>query len=139
MLRDQIAAWGTAEFREPAPPEAIQTAEDKLGAPLPSELRELLGETDGVVGEYGLGLVWTAERIGDDNARFRADPDFSDLYLPFEGLVFFSDAGNGDQFAVSLRGAQDVYAWNHEDDSRVWVASTILEFLRRWMTGELTI
>lgn len=139
MLSEQIATWGTADFHEPATPQSIRAAEAKLGAPLPSELRELLSETDGVVGEYGLGLVWTAERIGEDNARFRSDLEFADLYLPFEGLVFFSDAGNGDQFAASLRGAQDVYVWNHEDDSRVWVASTVLDFLKRWMTDELTI
>ena len=139
VLREQIAAWGQADFREPAAPEAIQTAEARLGAPLPNELRELLSETDGVVGEHGLGLVWAADRIGEDNAHFRSNPNFSDLYLPFEGLVFFSDAGNGDQFAISLRGAQDVFMWDHEDDSRIWVASTILDFLRRRMTGELTI
>lgn len=139
MLTEQIAVWGTADFREPATVEAIQTAEAQLGAPLPRELRELLSETDGVVGEYGLDLVWSADRIGKDNARFRSDPNFSDLYLPFEGLVFFSDAGNGDQFAISLRGARDVFVWNHEDDSRMWVAPTVLDFLRRWMTGELTV
>ena len=104
MLSGQIAAWGTADFRERAAPQSIRAAEAKLGAPLPSELRDLLSETNGVEGEYGLGLVWTAERIGEDNARFRSDPEFTDLYLPFEGLVFFSDAGNGDQFAISLRG-----------------------------------
>jgi SMI1-KNR4 cell-wall len=139
VLREQIAAWGRADFRDPATPGSIQTAEAKLSAPFPGDLRELLSETDGVVGEYGVGLVWSAQRIGEDNAHFRSNPDFLDLYLPFEGLVFFGDAGNGDQFAISLRGAQDVFVWNHEDDSRVWVASTLLDFLRRWMTDELTI
>jgi hypothetical protein len=139
VLRERISTWGTAGFREPASVEAIRAAEGKLGTPLPDEIRDLLSETNGVEGEYGLGLVWPAERIGDDNARFRSDPTYADLYLPFEGLVFFSDAGNGDQFAMSLRGAGDIYVWNHEDDSRMWVASTVMEFLRRWMTGELQI
>jgi SMI1 / KNR4 family (SUKH-1) len=139
VLSEQIATWGTADFRQPATPASIRTAEAKLGAPLPIELRDLFRESDGVKGEYGLDLVWTAERIGEDNALFRSDPEFARLYLPFEGLVFFSDAGNGDQFAVSLRGPQDVYVWNHEDDSRMWVASSVLDFLRRWMTNELTI
>ena len=139
MLRDEISAWGTADFREPATPGAVAEAEAKLGAPIPGELRDLLGATDGVVGEYGLEVVWTAKRIGDDNARFRSDPAFAELYLPFEGLVFFADGGNGDQFAISLRGPQDIYVWNHEDDSRTWVASTVMDYLKRWMTGELTI
>lgn len=122
MLKEQISAWGTADFHEPATADAIAAAEAKLGAPLPGEIRDLLGETDGVDGEYGLALVWPAERIGEDDARFRADTSFADLYLPFDGLVFFSDAGNGDQFAISLRGAQDAFVWT--DTSRTWNASS---------------
>ena len=139
MLREQIASWGTADFREPATADAINAAEAALGAPFPVEIRDLLSETDGVDGERGLALVWPAERIGKDNAYFRSSQTFADLYLPFEGLVFFSDPGNGDQFAISLRGAQDIFVWDHEDDSRTWVASTIMDFLRRWMTGELQV
>lgn len=127
MLRDQISAWGIAEYREPATQEVVAETEAKLGDPIPGELRELLSSTDGVVGEYGLQLVWTAQRIGDDNARFRSDPAFAELYLPFEGRVFFADAGNGDLFAISLRRARDIYVWNHEDDSRTWVASTVMD------------
>ena len=139
MLREQITDWGTANFHEPATDGAIAAAEAALGTKLPDEILDLLRETDGVDGEYGLALVWPAERIGKENAHFRSDQTFKDLYLPFEGLVFFSDGGNGDQFAISLRGPQDIYVWNHEDDSRTWVASTLVEFLRRWMTGELQI
>lgn len=139
MLTERISSWGTAVFREPASPGTILEAEAQLGAPMPDELRDLLRETDGLEGEYGLDLVWTAERVGTDNARFRSDPDFAELYMTFEGLLFFADAGNGDQFAISLRGPQDIFVWNHEDDSRTWVASTVMNFLRAWMTGELSV
>ena len=139
MLMDDIATWGRVTFRSPATAEAIGSAESALGAPLPEELRELLRETDGIDGEHGLGLLWPAARIGEDNARLRSDPIFGEHYLPFDGLVFFSDAGNGDQFAISMRGPQDVYVWNHEDDSRTWVASTVTEFVRLWLAGELSV
>ena len=42
-------------------------------------------------------------------------------------------------FAVSLRGPNDVFVWNHEDDSRLWVASTPIQYLQRWLSGELEV
>lgn len=42
-------------------------AEEKLGVEFPDDLRSLLGESDGVEGEYGLGLVWPIDRIIEDN------------------------------------------------------------------------
>ncbi|TDO54679.1 hypothetical protein EV643_101469 [Kribbella sp. VKM Ac-2527] len=84
-------------------------------------------------------LMWSAERIAQDNTRFRGSVDFAELYMPFDPLVFFSDAGNGDQFAVVMRGNREVYVWNHEDDSRTWVAPTVLRFLEEWMTGRLKV
>lgn len=136
---DQISAWGEAHFRKPASSEAIQSAEADLGHPLPSDLRDLLAESDGVEGEYGLGLLWPAQRIASDNVQFRTEPAFAELYMPFEGLVFFADAGNGDQFFVSLRGNNEVYIWDHESDSRTWVAATFMTYLRGWMQGDLTV
>lgn len=134
-----IVEWGEAHPHEPATPAAIQSLEASLGHALPLELRELLSQSDGIDGQYGLGLVWSAERIASDNAYFRTDSDMATLYMPFSGLVFFADAGNGDQFFVSLRGANGVYVWDHESDSRTWVAATVLGYLETWMRGDLTI
>lgn len=61
VLREEISAWGAAEFHEPATADAIEAAEAYLGAPLPDEIRDLLSETDGIDGEYGLALVWPAK------------------------------------------------------------------------------
>lgn len=139
MLVDEIKHWGQAAFSPPASTGAIEACEVKLGHELPVQLRQLLAETNGIEGEYGLGLLWNTDRIADDNAQFRDDDHFRDLYMPFAGMVFFADAGNGDQFAVSLRGNKEVYVWNHEDDSRVWVAPTVMRYLENWMTGTLKI
>jgi hypothetical protein len=64
--------------------------------------------------------------------------------MPFDHLLFFGDAGNGDQFAFSIQadGAihrPDVFAWNHEDDSRVWVAPTLKVFFERSLAGKIKI
>lgn len=139
MLVDEIQHWGEASFDAPASAAALQACEHRLGHELPLPLRRLLAETNGIEGEYGLGLLWTTQRIADDNARFRDDEALRGLYLPFTGLVFFADAGNGDQFAVSLHGDHEVYVWNHVDDSRARVAPTIMRHLEHWMAGRLTV
>lgn len=86
-----------------------------------------------------LALLWNTQRIASDNAYFRNDADVRESFMPFAGLVFFADAGNGDQFAVSLSGNHEVYAWNHEDDSRAWVAPTVMRYLEEWMTRRLKV
>lgn len=134
---DDVSGWGTVTFAEPATGEAIQEMQTRLGDVLPLELRDLLMESDGLIDVDGVDCLWPVERIGVDNELFRTEPSFAQLYLPFEGLVFFADAGDGDQFAVCLRGAGGVFAWNHENDSRLWVAQGVMEFLHRWLTRTL--
>ncbi|MGY4644708.1 SMI1/KNR4 family protein [Cellulomonas sp. URHB0016] len=139
MFAERIARWGESVFAPPASPHQIAECEVALGHPLPADLRELLAETNGVEGSYGLDLVWSTERIARDNVLFRTYPDFAELYMPFDGLVLFADGGNGDHFAVALSGNREVFVWNHENDSRTWVASSVLRYLEEWMTGRLEV
>lgn len=111
-----------------------------MGSRLDEDLVALLLETNGVIGENGLALIWPVERIAEDNITFRTTPAFADLYMPFDPLVFFGDAGNGDQFAFVLRdGRKDVFAWNHENDSRTWVAPRLDRYLTWWIDGTITL
>ncbi|MEU0465173.1 SMI1/KNR4 family protein [Amycolatopsis sp. NPDC006131] len=135
---EEIQQWGPATFRPPATEAELQACEATLGHAIPDELRRLLAETNGIVDEMESPLLWNTQRISAENVYFRTSPDVQGLYMPFEGLVFFSDAGNGDQFGVSLSVGNEVYAWDHEDDSRMWVAQTVLDFLQGWMTGTIT-
>jgi hypothetical protein len=139
MLIERIAAWGEATFSPPASKNDLAAAAAALAAALPQQLAELLSETNGVEGEYGLGLVWDVARIVKDNTWFRTNGDYRELYMPFDGLLFFADAGNGDQFGIALAGNHEVYVWDHEDDSRRWVASTVMGYLESWMTGRLKV
>jgi hypothetical protein len=63
--------------------------------------------------------------------------------MPFDNLLFFADAGNGDQFAFPIQAGEvrrpDVFCWNHEDDSRIWVAPSLEKYLEWWLTGKLTV
>jgi hypothetical protein len=100
-------------------------------------------ESNGVRGEFDLHLIWPIERIREDNLAFRGNPDFPPLYMPFDSLVFFADAGNGDQFAFVVLNGQinrnDVFVWDHENDSRTWVAPTLADYLDWWLSGKLVL
>jgi hypothetical protein len=141
MWRERISGWtGEASFHEGASEVTIRACETALDQRLPGDLVELLRESNGVEGEYGLGLVWPIERIQADNLHFRADRMFGSLYMPFEPLLFFADAGNGDQFAFVMRNRPaDVFVWDHETDSRTMVAPSLATYLEWWLDGRINI
>lgn len=63
--------------------------------------------------------------------------------MPFEPLLFFADAGNGDMFAYTVCNGSvrrpDIFVWNHEDDSRTWVAPSLALYLEWWLSGKLKV
>ncbi|MFF5228670.1 SMI1/KNR4 family protein [Dactylosporangium sp. NPDC000521] len=97
--------------------------EQGLGRPVPADLRDLLAETDGLRGEWGLDVIWPAARILAGNQQFRTFEDFAELYAPFDGLLFFGDNGGGDQFAyLADAPTEGIFVWEHETDTRRRVA-----------------
>jgi hypothetical protein len=142
MWRALIAELAPAAvFADPAPEHVVAQAEKALGQPVPQHLADLLRETNGVAGDYGLGLIWNVERIVTDNLAFRQNEEYARLYMPFEPLLFFGDAGNGDQFALLSPPVDrdDVFAWDHESDDRQWVAANVEMYLRWWIGGKITL
>jgi cell wall assembly regulator SMI1 len=131
------------EFEPPALWAEVTLAEEQLGIKFPDTLRNVLFETNGVQDQYGSGLIWPLERIVADNMSFRANENFKDLYMPFDSLLFFADAGNGDQFTFAIQNGAihraDVFAWNHEDDSRFWVAPSLAKYLEWWLDGTIKL
>jgi SMI1 / KNR4 family (SUKH-1) len=130
-------------FSDAASDEEIEAVQKALGIALPDELVALLSETDGVADKHGGWFIWSCKQIRDDNLRFRSHPDFRELYMPFDSLVFFGDAGNGDQFAFPVCGQtiprRDVFAWNHENDSRTWVAPDLEKFVEWWFKEKIKL
>lgn len=144
MWKDFISSLTNQyEFNQPLSEQGILEVENRLHIKMPDELEDLLSESNGVMGEYGLNLIWDAKRIIEDNLRFRNSSNFKELYMPFDSLLFFGDAGNGDQFAyATLNGViskGSIYAWNHEDDSRIWVAPSLKKFFEWWIKGQIKI
>ena len=120
-----------------AEPSAVDTIEQRLGAPVPADLRALLLESDGLRDSSLLDVVWPAGRIVQDNADFRSYEDFAELYQPFDDLIFFGDNGGGDQFAVRpAEPAAGIFVWDHETDERRKVAEDLADYLRRILTSD---
>lgn len=120
-----------AKLSAPAKAEDIALAEEALGIHFPTELRELLLETNGVDGLYSTP-VCPLDRIVAMNREFRSADYLADR-MPFNHLLFFGDTGNGDDFAfpISRNGAvgSPVFMWEHESDCRQEYASGLSDFL----------
>src|ERR1700743_3665871 len=78
-----------AVFTNGANEQLLAELESKLDVSLPDGLKALLLESDGVFGQFGLGLIWPTARILSDNLNFRKNSQFADLYMPFGCLLFF--------------------------------------------------
>ena len=86
-----------------------------------------------MVGHDGVDTVWPLEQIVEQNLHFWSDDAFGELYMPFDALLFFGDQGGGDQFAV-VEITLYIFVWEHEDDSRRWVARDLEDYLGRFRT-----
>ncbi|KUP07171.1 cell wall assembly protein [Bacillus coahuilensis p1.1.43] len=131
-------------FKEPATNNEMELVQKELNVQMPKELADLFKETNGVFDNWNCPLIWSTSQISKDNKFFRNFEDYSDIYMPFENLFFFSDAGNGDLFCYSIvkNGTidkTDIYVWNHEDDSRTWVAASLKDFIEGWLTGQIGV
>ncbi|MFF2780590.1 SMI1/KNR4 family protein [Streptomyces sp. NPDC058052] len=127
-----LEAFPEAEFRSPAQVAALADAEHSLGRELPAELRQLLLESNGIIGRAAVDTVWPVEQIVKQNLLFCSDTAFAQLYMPFDALLFFGDNGGGDQFAfVQTPQRPDIFVWEHETDSRRWAARDLRDYLGR--------
>ena len=123
------------EFLPPTDSQTIRRVEKRLSIKFPKDLRSLLREANGIWGPSGTGLIWSVERIEADNKEFRTMRSFRKLYMPFDHLLFFGDDGSGDQYAFRILAGvirdDEIYRWEHEDDSRNWSASHMRDYLAR--------
>jgi hypothetical protein len=133
----------TYEVYSPASEKLLQDIKIAFGLKeLPKELETLYQQTNGIgylmdIPEHGKRLtgycIWKAEEVLETNKKFRNYPTFKEIYMPFDQLLFISDAGNGDLFGFEVINGvserQDIFMWDHEDDSRNWVAPNLTTFI----------
>ncbi|MGB4773557.1 MAG: SMI1/KNR4 family protein [Daejeonella sp.] len=133
-------------FNSPATERLLADLKVQFGLDqLPDELEELYKQTNGINelldGQVIAELIWPIERVIEANKEYRTG--FKDSYMSFDQLLFISDAGNGDLFGfVTLNGKferSDIFVWNHEDDSRTWVAPNLTKFIEGWTNGTITV
>ncbi|GGW58534.1 SMI1/KNR4 family protein [Streptomyces lucensis JCM 4490] len=126
------AVFPDVGFRRPVQASELVAAQTRLRRTLPAELRQLLLESDGVIGHLHVDTIWPLDQIVERNLLFWSDQTFTQLYMPFDALLFFGDNGGGDQFAfVQKPERPDIFVWEHESDSRRWVANNLQDYLGR--------
>ncbi|MER6277679.1 SMI1/KNR4 family protein [Streptomyces sp900105245] len=124
------------EFTDPVEQSDIDSVESALGRELPSELKMLLRESNGLTDEYGCEFVWPVADILARNREMRESVDFRTLYMSFDPLLFIGDNGGGDLFAFVIEPTrQDIFVWQHESDSRRWVANDLQDYIRRYLAA----
>ena len=137
----------TYKLNSPCKKAEVFRAELRLNADFHEEFKELYFQGNGIcefLNESHIGnLIMPIEEVIEINLNFRKEEAFKDLYMPFDNLLFFGRAGNGDLFGFRILQNKilesDVYVWNHEDDSRNWVAKDLVDFVKRWTSGQINI
>jgi hypothetical protein len=128
-------------FNAPARPEEIRDAETTLGVLFPEALRELWGQTNGLIDHYGNWFVWSSEEIVKRNLEMRNFPGFSELFMPFDTLLFFGDDGGGDLFFFPILDGkirnEFMFRWDHETDSRILEVHHLKTFVDRFIAHVL--
>jgi SMI1-KNR4 cell-wall len=130
-------------FNQPALIGQIEEAEIFFGHELPKDLKELYSQTNGIK-EVGWGeLVFSVENLISFNKNYRTNPDFSDIFMPFDNLLFFGNIGNGDYFAYPITKDKtcrdEIFVWNHETDERIYVITGLEKLLKGWITSEISV
>jgi len=119
----------------PATEDQIKVAEALLHISLPESLRSFLSEMDGLSDVYGLNIVWSINEIQLNNIHMRQDGLAAKTFVQYGMLLFFADAGNGDEYAFRVKEGQitqdDIFVWRHEDDRLEWVELSLEMYLRR--------
>ncbi|MEH7074272.1 SMI1/KNR4 family protein [Neobacillus drentensis] len=130
-----------AKFFEPASLNEIEEIEAKFNLTLPNELIDFLEETNGAE-VRGAGFSST-KYIMELNADFRTDEIFKETYMPLDCLLFIGGSGNGDHFGYSIVNGdiqnKDIYFWNHENDSREWIAPSLEQLFIWWGEGIISV
>ena len=127
------------ELNAPARPGEIRDAEARLNVAFPKELKELLGQCNGLA-HCGASFVWSADEIIKQNLEMRAERGFKSLFMPFDNLLFFGDDANGDLFFFAILDGQIrnqfVFRWDHETDSRTLEEHHLKTFVDKFIKAD---
>jgi hypothetical protein len=128
---------------EPGATEAnLRDGERRIGVTIPEDLRSLLAECDGIMEVMEIQgqaidtqwLIWPTDMIVERNLH----PGRAGIGLPESWLIFAT--ADGSDFGYDQQDAGGhIWVWQPIDDKSRCVATSLLAFLRRWITGELRL
>ena len=132
------------DFMPGATSEELDAVEQALDVQLPTSLKELLSETNGVRFEFGTPLVWSADEIARANREMRNDTWNRANYMPFDDLLFFGGAGvDGILFAFANNQGRidrdEVCAWYPIEDRRERKAASFRDYAVNWISGKMSL
>jgi len=121
---------------------AIAELEAGLNVELPGELKDLLKTTNGLEINSTM-VVRFLDEMKKDNNEFRSEERITNSFMPFDNLLIFGTAGNGDMFAYGIINGKidktSIFVWNHENDSRTNIAPSLEVMLDWWVDGKITV
>jgi hypothetical protein len=135
----QYAADSVCTFAAPASLEALTDAETTLGCQLPTDLTQLLRETDGLSNIVHGRFIWPIATLVNENRYVRTTMRSVLRAIPVESVLFFGDDGGGDMYFFFLpattTATSAIYCWRHESDTYEYFAPTISVYLARMIAG----
>ena len=138
------------EFYPPASEESMEDLCFSLGIKLPSELEELLRNTNGVMELMELDeqlqaagwLVWPTEEIKRVNSWYQRQDMQEAYHRSFSDLLFFASADVG-LFASSVPATRiedsGIYIWYSIDNEIKEVASSLRAFIEQRVCGKMVV
>lgn len=127
---------GTHDYIKPNTPatqKQIAEVEKVLDCKLPTDLKELLLETNG-----DNWFIFSTEQMIETNSSVRK----LDCFMPLDCLLFFGGNGCGDYYGypiTSQDGVRDdnVFMWEHEYDNRIWKANSLEDAIKKYYKDEI--
>lgn len=121
------------KLNPPATEQQISEVEEKLNIQLPDDLKGLLRELNG-----DDWLLLSTVQMIEINLMVRAQ----EFYMPLDCLLFFGGNGCGDYYGYPITREDglrdgDVLRWNHENDSREWVASGLKDTIEKYYNDQI--
>ncbi len=150
---NQPGIAGRPEFYSGASAQEIAQADLRLSATLPASLRSLLLESNGVMGMMAIDsgewfeehwLIWTLAEVVERNFWFRGESAKETYKRDFRKVVFFADAGtDGILFGFPVMETQacapNIVVWYPIDDELKDIASSLEDFIRKWLTSTIWV
>ena len=130
-----------SKFNQPASTNQIKEIEEKFCLELPSEFIDFLKETDGA--EVKDAGFLSSRLIIELNVDCRTDEIYMETFMPLDCLLFIGGSGNGDYFGYSIVNGDiqtnSIYVWEHENDSRTWIAPSLEQLFIWWSEGKISV